>query len=758
MSLPHARVVRLLLALFGCLLACVVSATTLPEGAALDVSQHDRVALTRWTSLCSADPALTIDHIAAGQCQLQAATRANLTRGFERQTVWLRLTLENRGAQAVERMLTVGHPRIERVTLYRAVPGGHWQAEQAGTTVALAQQAQPSATPNFPVRLAAGERQTLWVSVWSRTVMNLDLELASPQQAHYRDSEISIFQAAAMGSLLLCCIFGLGWFFTLRDRASLYFAGYIAGELLTEAARTGVLRLYFWPPDKPYVVEILTVGVLMAVGFMSVFLLAYVPHLRRYRKSVWMWAAAAALYGGGVLWALVIDYRSGTWFWTWAVWLLILAIVNLLIQAARDKVQEARVVLGCAALTVCFELVRLLAILGYLPFGHQMAIMGSWTFVLSALILLLNVSQRSWQLQRTLTSAETEAEQRLRFMSSMGHELRSPLNAIVGHTQLMERGPGLETERTGLPAIRQNAEQMLSMIDEILDYSQGKNQHLRLHLRPISWGQLVDHMAQDAEALVADEPARLTVHTEGDRQAVLLLDQRRLLQVIHNLIGNAVRHAPGAPLGLRCALHKAPAPKQTADAPTYRADFEVWDAGPGIPEHDQAKVFEPFHRGHDAHLAHISGLGMGLAISRQLVRAMGAELTLTSHAAEPGCRFRFSLLLDSATAAGLNEPEPSPAPAMDEPTPSTVVAAPHPIPPGGRPNAEQTAQLLNLLDNGQVSELLDLLNQMAALPSLAAFAAAATTAVMQLNFDAVRALCCGLVPPSETLQRALYPP
>lgn len=742
MKFLRLAVWRALVLLAGVLLAgacsgAPVASATPPD--ALDVSLHDRVTLTRWARICSTDAAVTLEQLTDANCRLEPATSAALTRGFERGKVWLQFTLVNRSAQSVERILSVGHPRIELVTLYRAQADASWQTEQAGAAVALNRQNVKSASPSFAIQLAPGQQQTLWVSVWSRSVMNLTVELASPQQASYRDVAISILQAAAMGSLLLCCIFGLGWFVTLRDRASLYFALYIAGEFITEAARTGFLRLYFWPRNTPYPIEALTVGTLIAITFLLVFLRAYIPHLQRYRQSLGACAAAAALYFGGVVWALALDYRSGTWFWTWAIWFLILTLVNLLIQAARDKIQEAQIVLGCAALTVCFELIRLLSILGYLPFGPQMSIMGSWTFVLSTLILLLNVSQRSWQLQRTLSSAETEAEQRLRFMSSMGHELRAPLNAIIGHTRLIERAPRLEAERAALPAIRLNAQQMLSMIDDILDYSQGKNQHLRLHLRAVRWGTLVDQMVRDAHALAGDEAWRLHCQIEGERQTVLLVDQRRLLQVVHNLIGNALRHAPGAAFGLRCVLrgHQGAAP----DA-AWQADFEVWDAGPGIAESDQDRVFEPFHRGRDAHLAHVSGLGMGLAISRQLVRAMGADLTLHSRAPEPGCRFCFGLTLSGASTDELLETEQAAWPASHVSQPGTPAPEPQPVlAEGSKPDAVQLARLLTLLDNGQVSELLDALSRLEPQAGLGAFTSAAKAAVMQLDFDAVRVLC-----------------
>lgn len=439
-----------------------------------------------------------------------------------------------------------------------------------------------------------------------------------------------------MGCLLLSVVFGVGWYLAMEDRTSLYFSGFILGELLTEAARSGLLRLYFWPVDWPFPIEILTLAVVFSMSQFWLFLQRYLPELQRFRLTYGVGRVSALVVLGGVVWALAVDYRVGTEVWTWAMTVLVVALAVLLVQGCYARIGGASSVLAFFGVLSVFEFSRLLAVLGLLPFTPVQAALSPWVFVLSSLTLLLLVHRRSTEAQRSLVTAEAEGSARLDLMLSMGHELRSPLNAIVGHTRLLEhRGLAAEV-RSGLASVRHNAERMLAMLDEILDYAQSRNHRLRLHLRPVSWDELTQRLARDAQALAAPDVRRLQLVIEGEGQTMLLLDERRLQQVIHNLVQNAVRHSNQASIGLLCKLH--PATPRLG----LRAEFVVQDSGPGIAPEDQAQVFEPFRRGKWAHLAHVSGLGMGLAMSRQLVQAMGGALELHSSAGT-GCRFRFVL-------------------------------------------------------------------------------------------------------------------
>jgi signal transduction histidine kinase len=474
-------------------------------------------------------------------------------------------------------------------------------------------------------------------------------------------------------------------------------------ELLTEAARSGFLRIYLWPESRSYPIEWLPVGAQASLWTFALFMRSFVPRVLSYRRTYRAFGVVLIVLTLGFAWAPSVDYASGIRFWTWWFWLVVAALVALVARATRDGIREARVILGYIALLAGLELFRLFVILGYMNFSFLQAVLSPWTYVLSTLMLLMAVGQRTTLIRNELIKVDADSAARLDFILGVGHELRSPLNAIVGQTRLPDRSSFNSEQRSGLLSIRQNAKQMLTMMDEILDYTKSQGRHLR----PVSWELLTDRMKYDALALAVEQTDRMELSFYGARDVLLQVDIRRVLQVIHNLLQNAVRYANGAPFGLKCQLR----PPSFHDGDSrWIAEFEVWDTGPGIDVQDQLAVFQPFLRGRQAHLSHLRGLGMGLAISRQLVRAIGGELLLSS-APGMGCRFRFSMRLEQAVAADLEDAESGPRslpgdsmlPEAEDSGPAELMTLSDAARQNRQPSELQLAALMELLENGQVS-------------------------------------------------------
>jgi two-component system, sensor histidine kinase LadS len=209
--------------------ACAwAGASAVTDAGALDVASVRQQAMTPWTRVCASAQQMTIDQVAAGACPFEPAGKVPFSRGFDQRTLWLQFALVNSSDQALERILSVGHPRLENVTVYTATPQGAWQVQRAGAAVPLAEQGIAAALPMFALHVAAGARQTVWVSVRSRTAMDFDMTQWLPREIYYQDQLVRVMKALAMSCLFLCGVYGVGWFFAMRDRTALYFAGFIS--------------------------------------------------------------------------------------------------------------------------------------------------------------------------------------------------------------------------------------------------------------------------------------------------------------------------------------------------------------------------------------------------------------------------------------------------------------------------------------------------------------------------------------------------
>ena len=241
------------------------------------------------------------------------------------------------------------------------------------------------------------------------------------------------------------------------------------------------------------------------------------------------------------------------------------------------------------------------------------------------------------QLLRDADAARTEAEAANRaksdFLAVMSHELRTPLNAIGGYAELLEmgiRGPVTAEQRQDLARIQKSQRHLLGLINEVLNYTRVESGAVTYDVDDV----LLDETLATCEALTSPQmrAKRLAYHYEGcDPALTVRADSEKLQQIVLNLLTNAIKFTePGGRVTLRCEV--------TDD----HAAVTVHDTGRGIAADQLERVFEPFVQV-DARLTRTKeGVGLGLAISRDLARGMGGDLTAQS---EVGVGSVFRLVL-----------------------------------------------------------------------------------------------------------------
>ena len=214
------------------------------------------------------------------------------------------------------------------------------------------------------------------------------------------------------------------------------------------------------------------------------------------------------------------------------------------------------------------------------------------------------------------------------FSAMVAHELATPVAAIRALARLLADGlvPLAEQARL-LGVVAAEADLVAGLVADVREAATVERTDFDVRPRPIPVAALVADAAAFAESLPGDHP--LAVEVEG--AAVVQADPERIAQVLRNLLGNAAKYTPpGTPVVLRAAC--------VGD----RVRIEVADRGPGIRSEERDRIFEKFGRGRDTEGNTVQGSGLGLYISRRLIRAHGTELDLTSTPGE-GCVFGFSL-------------------------------------------------------------------------------------------------------------------
>jgi PAS domain S-box-containing protein len=242
--------------------------------------------------------------------------------------------------------------------------------------------------------------------------------------------------------------------------------------------------------------------------------------------------------------------------------------------------------------------------------------------------------------RRARAEAEAANNAKTDFLALMSHEFRTPLQAIFGYTELLEReihGPLTDAQRGDLKRIQQSQQHLLGLITAILDFSRIESgQGVEVRVQPT----LVNEILHGMEGLIGSQLGAKQLRYEfrpGGARIAAQADAAKVQQILLNLIANAIKFTPrGGAIRLECA-----------------GDFEhvairVVDSGIGIPAEKLEAVFEPFVQIRDKNSSG-SGTGLGLAISRRLAIAMGGSLTATS---TPGKGSTFTLRLQKAEITG----------------------------------------------------------------------------------------------------------
>jgi signal transduction histidine kinase/DNA-binding response OmpR family regulator len=264
------------------------------------------------------------------------------------------------------------------------------------------------------------------------------------------------------------------------------------------------------------------------------------------------------------------------------------------------------------------------------------------------LIAVLWITQLSRQ-RRALVAARAEAEAANRakdqFLASMSHELRTPLHAILGYAELMRQGNLAETNRAqALNTIAGSGRHLLTLINDLLDLSRIRSGRLDLNLEPLQLPALIEEIAAMVRVDAEKKGLSFVLDAGPGLPAVVSADGRRLRQILLNLLGNAIKFTESGRVTL--AVRATPVdPQRVALTAT------VQDTGVGIAPEDRERVFEPFEQAEPGQKRE-SGVGLGLAISRELAHIMGGTI-VAEGGPGGGTLFRFTVtvpVLDLALA------------------------------------------------------------------------------------------------------------
>jgi len=257
------------------------------------------------------------------------------------------------------------------------------------------------------------------------------------------------------------------------------------------------------------------------------------------------------------------------------------------------------------------------------------------------------------------------------FLAVISHELRTPMNGVLGAAQLLEATPLQPAQETYVSIIRRSGESLLVQLNDILDLTKIEAGRLELEMAPTDTTDLLNRLIGPFQAQAEAKGLSFRIERTGERPAVVRLDALRLAQITHNLLSNAVKFTDAGEILL--ATHKE---RLTDNRMRYR--FSVTDSGTGISEDDLQRLFQPFSQVDASSTRRFGGTGLGLSICRRLAHLMGGEVSVVS---TPGAGSTFTLELEAEVLAWTSAEPDSDAPlTLEEARPLAVlVVEDHPV-------------------------------------------------------------------------------
>jgi signal transduction histidine kinase len=239
------------------------------------------------------------------------------------------------------------------------------------------------------------------------------------------------------------------------------------------------------------------------------------------------------------------------------------------------------------------------------------------------------------ELKKATEVAESMARAKSDFLAHMSHEIRTPMNAVIGMTELLLDTPLTDAQREMVEAIRSGGETLLTVINDILDYSKIESQSVELERRPFLLRPFLEQTMDLFRKSAGQKGLALDFEWTAGTPETVVGDQVRMRQVLSNLLSNAIKFTDAGSVRVRVSgtIERGRACELL---------FVVRDTGIGIPPEKQDRLFRPFSQVDASITRRFGGTGLGLLISRRLVELMGGRLWIES-ASGPGAEFRFTV-------------------------------------------------------------------------------------------------------------------
>ena len=603
---------------------------------------------------------------------------------------WFAFTLTNTSDSVLKPSIHMKHPRANKVNLHYREQG-QWVSQFNGTDIALKQRQVDNIGPAFNLTLDAHESQTFYLEMHTKLkLMRFDIKIGEAKNsASFGDIHFTIINIFIGAGVLITLINSL-LYWSFKKRVYLYYSAYLASFIASTFAINSFDLFFNWQltdrsflfisyhsmiifftlfigevlntkQDMPWVETILKVSRWIAVAiamatlvdgyYFSATLIAFLP-VSVFCLGLTLYATFTGNTSANLLAIGIVMFLTGV---------TISNLVNLNIIASNGVTDHAHI-FGALAEIVMFSIAIFRRVID-LNTNLQSANTALLTISQDAKTLLeQTVSQRTQELyaakeqaEHAKAKAERANEARGRFLTTLNHEVRTPLNGILGMIEVLQKHQLPSDAKDHLVTLNSASQQLTKLVNNVLDFS--KIDHGMLQLRPTRFNlrNLIEQVMGSFKQKAQSKSIIMEVNIDPKLEQYWHGDEHRIQQILINLVGNAVKFTTQGGVYLNVTLHKETF-NDTPGRSSCALLFSIVDTGMGIAQTELDCVFDAYHQVSQRPKKNLPGTGLGLAISQQLAHAMGGNISVTSEINQ-GSQFDLILQLTQASQA-TDSPKP----------------------------------------------------------------------------------------------------
>jgi len=585
-------------------------------------------------------------------------SKGQFSGGYSSSTYWIKLPLlfkvpEQYRDQSHDWILEIDYAAVDYVDIYYRV-GESLTHLLAGDRRPQSVRRAPDNFHAFYLRIPPNIVQNVYIKVRTSSSLQIPLNIWSPAGIYEARKVTQLGYGLYVGVLFIMAAYNLLLFFSLRERSYLYYVAYITCFCLLQTAIAGLNSQYLWPESAAWnntsIPFFMGASCLFAVLFTRHFLATY----SHSRNTDLFLTFSAIVCGLQLASSFFLSYEWALKIGNALTLFITLALIWTAALAVYKRYPGAQYFLFGWACLLIGSTIFMLVSSGVLPpnvFTENAARYGS---AVEALLLALALGEKIKAFRADRNRAALNAREDLRagnkelsmglaqlehndqlkdeFLAKVSHELRTPLNGILGSLELMK----LETLTAEVAEYAQSAnisaEHMLELVNTLLSFSEAKGSLVENEADTIDLAALLQNLSSNFEQQLREKNLALAIQIEEEVPSQLIGDSGKLRLVLSQLLDNAIKFSSDGQVVLqvkpiKLSIHRS------------HIEFVMQDCGIGIAAENLSSIFDPFEQVSMSETQ--SGLGMGLAICKQLVNRMKGSIS--AEACERGARIRLQL-------------------------------------------------------------------------------------------------------------------